>query len=141
MTDTIEELERLLAAATEGPWKISEHAVRGDICINAGRGGWAFEMYAMLDTHPDERAEMCLRSDAALIVALRNAAPSLLATLKAVTAERDDLAEALAEAASELQVCFEALGEFANTLSREPYEANRAYSAMSDARKALESSK
>ena len=56
-------------------------------------------------------------------------------------AERDAMAEALAEAASELQVCFEALGEFANTLSHEPYEANRAYSAMSDARKALESSK
>jgi hypothetical protein len=62
----------------------------------------------------------------------------VIAELKRIKAERDAMAEALAEAASELQVCFEALGEFANTLSHEPYEANRAYSAMADARKALE---
>ena len=44
----------------------------------------------------------------------------------------DEIEAALAEAETELKVAFEALGEFANILSREPYEANRAYDAMSD---------
>lgn len=49
-------------------------------------------------------------------------------TMKAL----DEIEAALAEAETELKVAFEALGEFANILSREPYEANRAYDAMSD---------
>jgi hypothetical protein len=97
-----------------------------------------------------ERLEQILpglqNSNSAAEVAMVEALPEVIATLKSYSApalhrlmaERDAMAEALAEAASELRASFEALGEFANTLSREPYEANRAYAAFADARKALE---
>lgn len=39
-------------AATPGPWQVSEHTVRGDLCMDAG-AGWIFELYAMIDTHPE----------------------------------------------------------------------------------------
>ena len=83
MTDTAtEELERLLAAATDGPWShASDKIAAGNIKAP---------------------------NNAALIVALRNAAPSLIASLKAVTAERDELKVALADERAGAEILDEA---------------------------------
>ena len=88
MTDTIEELERLLAAATEGPWskEVNFYSTGATVIF----GPKPEQVLISEDTQ--------FATDAALIVALRNAAPSLLASLKAVTAERDAMAEALKRA-------------------------------------------
>lgn len=71
MTDNLEELERLLAKATRGPWI----ADKGEIRHPDGPEKWG------LPGGPQERA------NCAAIVALHNAAPSLIAKAR----EADEL--------------------------------------------------
>jgi len=90
MTDTIEELERLLGAATEGPWSKEVNFYSNGATVIFGP--------KPVQVLISENTQFV--TDAALIVALRNAAPSLIAKLKAVTAERDAMAEALTKIAN-----------------------------------------
>ena len=96
MTDTIEELERLLAAATEGPWNISRSIIPHDGQYDYGISSNGAKVVSEAFGRSAAGAILPAEANGALIVALRNAAPSLIAKLKAVTAERDAMAEALA---------------------------------------------
>lgn len=131
MTDTIEELERLLAAATEGPWSKEVNFYSNGATVIFGP-----KPEQVLISENTQFA-----TDAALIVALRNAAPTLLASLKAVTAERDAMAEALRPFAT---ACLESWGQRQQGegpfLTRLWLKADP-NKACAEARKALESSK
>lgn len=77
----VDGLAELLAAATPGPWE----AVQG------ASGGWWIEQpntATIADIDCDYSGAPA--EDAALIAAMRNALPDLLAHLAAVTAERDE---------------------------------------------------
>ncbi len=76
MTD-LDKLERLLKAATPGPWNAQ---CDGD---GGGRGGgwWSLRFGS------EDQAvawKVCTGQDAALIVALRNAAPELIAEIRSL---------------------------------------------------------
>lgn len=85
MTDNLEELERLLAKATPGPWEHdSGPALNGTYhVVNDADENMICECYdgESYDEH-----------NAALIVALRNAAPSLITTAREVEGLRAEVA-------------------------------------------------
>lgn len=82
MTD-IDVLEKLLAAATQGPWDCTEFP--GDFGPTAWL--WQDTGHAAGDPDaPDSRFGTAAPSDAALIVALRNNAEGMLAELRALRA-------------------------------------------------------
>lgn len=91
MTLNLEELETLLAAATPGPWEILYSTKRGD----------GEEYLTVIDVNKDGIAwdepyhEMFERKDTEAIVALRNAAPALIARVRELEAENDVLNEEL----------------------------------------------
>tara|TARA_R110002111_G_scaffold170741_1_gene236430 strand:+ start:2498 stop:2935 length:438 start_codon:yes stop_codon:yes gene_type:complete len=100
MTDTIEELERLLAAATEGHWRYSRSITTHDGQYDYGISSNGEKVVAEAFGRSAAGTTLPAESNAALIVALVNAAPALIASLKAVTAERDAMAEALTKIAN-----------------------------------------
>jgi len=69
----LENLETLLAAATPGPWEESKNDPNG---IGNASGGDVASNYA------NSQGGICYQEDRALIVALRNAAPALIARVK-----------------------------------------------------------
>ncbi len=80
----LEEIERVTAAATEGPW-VAEPVFR--------RYGWKVWQYATMP--PRDLAELALEADAAFIAASRTFVPELIAAyraaverIKALEAER-----------------------------------------------------
>ncbi len=87
MTDTLEELEKLLKAGTPGPWG------------TAGR-----TMVCSLDDAPYPElladASQCVNADAnaALIVAAINALPELVARVRELERENEDLRQLLSSA-------------------------------------------
>lgn len=87
MTDNLEELERLLVKATPGPWEsIAEVGVENFAnSIYAPAGDWDGLLLARVDQNGSTE-------NAALIVALRNAAPSLIATAREVEGLRAEVA-------------------------------------------------
>lgn len=81
ITETVVEIERLLGEATEGPWHVKDDEYRGVIYPVDAK------------SNPVVGGE--IGSNAALIVALRNAFPAIIADWKRLKAERDAMAEAL----------------------------------------------
>ena len=69
----LDEIEALLAKATKGPWSEGDPAITGELAIRSVVPVYATTNVVCRPTHP---------RDAALIVALRNAAPSLLAAAR-----------------------------------------------------------
>lgn len=84
MTDRLEHIEALLAAATPGPWEVhqetAEECPLGEGLYVDHRGG-----------RPVAFASSGNNDDAALIVAARNALPDLVAAVKAARGAEDSL--------------------------------------------------
>lgn len=110
MTDNLEELERLLAKATPGPWEFDSE--RNEDCSpkhhdyfigGTGRDGKWITLFdsvksdeKLIEEEYDEDYHHAWdavgKANAALIVALRNAAPSLIATAREVEGLRAEVA-------------------------------------------------
>lgn len=88
MTDNLEELERLLAKATPGEWVFDE-TVTTQVDLPCVSDQFRLIVAEMLD---DGRTVEECEHNAALIVALRNAAPSLIATAREVEGLRAEVA-------------------------------------------------
>jgi hypothetical protein len=103
--ETLDELERLERVATRGPWFIEgahmDYAIRGN--QTGSQDGWAiadnvFELEARgTDADVKRRAR-----DAALVLALRNAAPALIASAR-LAAERGERIRELEAELAELR--------------------------------------
>jgi len=99
--NTIDHLTKLHAEATPGEWRVYKNAFYGAV--------YAGERPV---THSREDCAPCSMEDAALIVAMRNALPALLAVAKA--AHRRAYLEALAESfdpEDPVNIALAALGE------------------------------
>lgn len=92
--DNLEELERLLAKATPGEWHAFHKPHSVTICFDP-KGGYSNRVaectYWSLPTRGQPDRVIAL-SNAALIVALRNAAPSLIVTAREVEGLRAEVA-------------------------------------------------
>jgi hypothetical protein len=77
---TLERLKALEKAATRGPWTAWQRRHKNDWCIDSDEA--LLSRLAEL-RGPESSANTCVSADAALICALRNAAPGLLAVVEA----------------------------------------------------------
>lgn len=84
MTDDIARLRALEAAASAGPWELDELDKNGQRVIRQEH----IEL-ATFWHHSVGSIEKEMEANAALTVAMRNALPSLLARIEALTVERD----------------------------------------------------
>jgi hypothetical protein len=82
--DEIGELEALLERATPGPWEAEIHQHEAAISAN-GKG----QDHIVSTWSDDLCGDLPMEANAALIVALRNHAPTLIARMRAAEAERD----------------------------------------------------
>ncbi len=91
MTDTLEELERLLKAATPGPWEKSGVRTKCIIedAISIGADGLAYIYLPIGKTHNEQAGAL---NDAALIVAAINALPELLDRVERLEADMQVIA-------------------------------------------------
>ena len=84
MTDDIARLRALEAAASAGPWELDELDKNGQRVIRQEHIELATSWH-----HSVGSIEKEMEANAALTVAMRNALPSLLARIEALTVERD----------------------------------------------------
>jgi hypothetical protein len=103
-----EELRRLLAEATPGPWEVGEPDRNEQATIYAGPDDWI----ALLPHQCLESIRIAQERNAALIAAMRNALPGILDALDAAEAERDAIRAKLEDRnAKALAALFGALDE------------------------------
>ena len=122
--DNLEELERLLAKATPGEWIAQSTDTEGPdygVCIVAENLGGLVAAALPWPTEIDKGDFARVEANAALIVALRNAAPSLIATAREVEGlrvENERLPRDLVDTKAE----YHRVSEVALDLSREADE-------------------
>lgn len=95
MTDLLARLRAMEAAATKGPWSVVEYNEGESLAIHDARGDWRVCFMATAGKQADLDG---IEANAALIVAMRNALPDLLARIEAMAGEIEGLREALAMA-------------------------------------------
>jgi len=136
MTAPLSQLERLEAEATSGEWTVNPFYA-GIVSDRFGKDG-DFLPIALMLWPTDERTEAETYANAALIVALRNALPSLLSTTRTQASDLERMRVVVATSADLLEQYASFIREDvkADDLERHPY-LPLIESTVEDARAAL----